>query len=219
MRCILTDSIFCDKIQVIKQIDNRLKEIYDMIAEKDKLFVASMPGFSSGLTVLSAAEATQIKDHIMDYDPLLRTVGVFASNQNVDEIRYAVVSISTPYERIVDPERSFTCSEYAFGVGYISLYFDDLDVQTQIGLPNGKKRNAVILSDKMAQDIWSYMKSVAYNTDLFVIHCDAGRSRSPGIAAGIVKGLGDYDGYFFDRFTPNRFAYRKMLETVYTNTE
>lgn len=46
-----------------------------------------------------------------------------------------------------------------------------------------------------------------------IVHCDAGYSRSPAIAAAIAKAFGMDDEEYFSggRYCPNRHVYRTML--------
>ena len=52
-------------------------------------------------------------------------------------------------------------------------------------------------------------------TDI-IVHCDAGISRSAGVAAGIMKALTGDDSPIFDspRYRPNMWCYRKTLEAL-----
>lgn len=49
--------------------------------------------------------------------------------------------------------------------------------------------------------------------DLIIIHCEAGQSRSAGVAAAIMKYLFNDDTEIFNnnKFTPNMLCYRKVL--------
>lgn len=54
--------------------------------------------------------------------------------------------------------------------------------------------------------------------EAFVVHCDAGLSRSPGVAAALSKILTGDDNYFFKRYTPNSRVYRTILEEHHAPT-
>ena len=48
-----------------------------------------------------------------------------------------------------------------------------------------------------------------------IVHCDAGKSRSPGVAAALARVLdGDDASYFGGRYTPNARVYRTLLEVA-----
>lgn len=46
----------------------------------------------------------------------------------------------------------------------------------------------------------------------FVVHCEAGMSRSPAVAAAIAEYLGDDPGRFFDRYQPNAWVHTLTRE-------
>ncbi len=48
-----------------------------------------------------------------------------------------------------------------------------------------------------------------------IVHCDAGYSRSPAVAAAISKILTGDDESFFKRYRPNMWVYRTILEEYY----
>ena len=52
-----------------------------------------------------------------------------------------------------------------------------------------------------------------------VLHCDAGMSRSPGLAAALSKVLVGDDTEFFKRYRPNMRVYRTLLERYYEQFE
>ena len=46
------------------------------------------------------------------------------------------------------------------------------------------------------------------------MHCDAGKSRSPAVAAALARVLDGDDAHFFGgRYTPNMRVYRTLLES------
>lgn len=49
-----------------------------------------------------------------------------------------------------------------------------------------------------------------------IVHCDAGQSRSAGVAAAILKYFTNDDTQIFDnpRYTPNRLCYRLVLQAL-----
>jgi len=44
-----------------------------------------------------------------------------------------------------------------------------------------------------------------------IVHCDAGISRSPAIAAGIAVGLEQDDSHFFAKHAPNEYVYALLI--------
>lgn len=58
--------------------------------------------------------------------------------------------------------------------------------------------------------IWEYVLGLPSDSSL-LIHCEAGVSRSPAIAAAIIKSLTGDDREVFDRARPNLYVYGMML--------
>lgn len=52
--------------------------------------------------------------------------------------------------------------------------------------------------------------------DKIIVHCDAGQSRSAGVAAAILKYYTNDDTQIFNnsKYTPNMLCYRKVLEAL-----
>lgn len=48
-----------------------------------------------------------------------------------------------------------------------------------------------------------------------ILHCDAGVSRSPGVAAALSKSLLGDDAEFFRRYRPNMRVYRTLLNRLH----
>ena len=55
------------------------------------------------------------------------------------------------------------------------------------------------------------------NVDKIIVNCEAGQSRSAGVAAALMKYLNNDDTPIFDnpRYTPNMLCYRTVLDMVY----
>jgi predicted protein tyrosine phosphatase len=59
-----------------------------------------------------------------------------------------------------------------------------------------------------ARAIVEFVKARRSMADLIVCHCEAGISRSSGIAAALSRWLNGHDEEFFRRYLPNRLIYR-----------
>lgn len=69
-----------------------------------------------------------------------------------------------------------------------------------------------------AKEIADFVKSKNMDDyDKIIVHCDAGQSRSAGVAAAIMKFLNGSDAEIFNNFKyyPNRTCYRRVLEKLY----
>lgn len=68
-------------------------------------------------------------------------------------------------------------------------------------------------ADRIADLVLQYADKLEV-IDLYV-NCEAGVSRSAGVAAAVARALDDDDEKFFRIYYPNRFVYRKVLEALY----
>lgn len=84
------------------------------------------------------------------------------------------------------------------------LFFDD----EEIG-PNAITEHDAKGIAKFSQKWWD-------SIDQIVVHCDAGVSRSAGVAAAILKHFTDNDTQIFNdvRYCPNITCYRKVLNAL-----
>lgn len=69
------------------------------------------------------------------------------------------------------------------------------------------------MTDEDAVKIKDFVLKWKDKVDTLWVHCDAGISRSAGIAAGILEALGEDKSYIFDSkmYFPNLLCYRKTL--------
>ena len=125
-----------------------------------------------------------------------------------DAIRYSyhpqdeqavVISISTPFDR--HSEKIYP-SPYNKIVAVLPLLFDDVD--------GGKD----CMTAEDAQKIAAFVKR--HEGKKIIVHCDAGVSRSAGIAAAILKHYTGDDRKIFDspRYCPNMLCYRLTLNAL-----
>ena len=73
-----------------------------------------------------------------------------------------------------------------------------------------------IFTEDMAQEIWDFVSIwwPGHERLLLIIHCDAGLSRSPAIAAAISKRYTGDDSHYFKRYLPNSLVYRIMMNVI-----
>jgi len=67
---------------------------------------------------------------------------------------------------------------------------------------------------EQANQILDFVNGVWNKIDLFMVHCQAGISRSPAIAAAIAKIKYGNDTEFFERYCPNSLVYSMLLRTA-----
>lgn len=88
------------------------------------------------------------------------------------------------------------------------LHFDDIDAERD-GLFYGMTEND---AEKIADFVFRNKEQVSQ----FVVHCNAGISRSAGVCAAISKFLtGDDEQFFSSHYHPNMHCYRKVLEALH----
>lgn len=100
----------------------------------------------------------------------------------------------------------------------VQFSFDDLDeypgpaTQLALGLP-------VLFGDEEAREIVDRVEFWRQKgVDFVVCHCDAGISRSAGVAAALSKHYNGTDFEFFNRegrYRPNMLVYKKVLNALH----
>ena len=114
-----------------------------------------------------------------------------------------IISIKTPE----DEQAVFNAENDSIkDILYLSFY--DVSTETQDifkGYP--------AMTDEDALKIKEFVLKWKDKVDTIIVHCDAGVSRSAGVAAGILDGLDIDSSQIFDnnRYLPNSLCYRKTL--------
>lgn len=129
-----------------------------------------------------------------------REIGEFKS-----EIPYVLISIRNPSDvipHLLDDNNR---------IAELFLEFDDVDKDTllQWGL---KVENCIAIKDDDAEKIVEFIESYKDKVELIICQCDAGISRSAGVAAALAKVLNNNDKWVFRFYVPNRTVYGKVLE-------
>lgn len=116
---------------------------------------------------------------------------------------YAVLSITSPRQSKTKIRRHGLC------LGVLRLVFNDAEPTASFELPP----NIKIMSKRQATIIWRFVLRHVDSVSTIVVHCEAGFSRSPAVAAAICRCLGHEDRFFFANFHPNMHVYRLLLDT------
>lgn len=119
------------------------------------------------------------------------------------EVSHIIVSITTPGDP--KPNANIRTNEHTLGV--LRLTFHDLDRV----VPGFEADAPKMFQPEQAKAILELVKAYP-EAQRFVVHCDAGMSRSPAVAAALSKILTGDDSYFFTRYHPNMLVYRRILE-------
>ncbi len=116
------------------------------------------------------------------------------------EVPHAVLSITDPgmgEARLAEnPNR----------IGLLRLMFDDVDPRL------GYRGTSIRLFDERhARAAAEFVTAHVRDSELLLIHCEFGRSRSAGLGAAVSRWQHGEDAEFFVRFAPNRHVYELML--------
>lgn len=117
--------------------------------------------------------------------------------------QHILISISEPQEILHWAAPKITPSETRLATLTVNFF----DVEETIG-------NCSTITSTQAREIAKFVKNYKVFDPLIVIHCRAGMSRSPAVAAAIAKHYDDNDAYFFEHFIPNNTVYRRVLEAL-----
>jgi len=128
-------------------------------------------------------------------------------------VPHAVISITDPTNK---KPAKFELSEYLLSVLYVKCYDIDFSdgymshTRSQIM----KKYGDGLFTDEHAMHIANFVLENKDSIGILICHCDAGISRSSGVAAAIQRALtGDDKEIFNDkRYIPNMHVYRKVLD-------
>lgn len=117
---------------------------------------------------------------------------------------HVIISIKTPG----DADANIPTNNHTRGM--LRLALPDADTTARL-LPGEE-----LFSIDQANQVWDFLETTYDNIDLIVVHCDAGRCRSPAIAAAVSKVMMGNDDKFFRQYTPNMHVYRTMLDAYYS---
>jgi predicted protein tyrosine phosphatase len=83
--------------------------------------------------------------------------------------------------------------------------------------PTERFDEATLFSREQATQIWDMVLAHRAELERIVVHCDAGMSRSPAVAAALARVLNEDDATFFaGRYRPNMRVYKVMLDAAPT---
>jgi|SRR5271166_1907199 len=110
------------------------------------------------------------------------------------ETQHIIISITTTIEDVADLP---ICEQT---IGVLRLSFLDSD------------GGANSITNEQADSIRNFIVGLKDRFGRVIVHCDAGWSRSPAVAAALAKHFNNDDAEFFTRYRPNMLVYRKVLD-------
>ncbi len=127
------------------------------------------------------------------------------------EVPHLVVSISCPR----DEDAKIKTNEHTLKV--LRLQFWDFDKVPPGHEEAGLSKDSECFQPAQARQILALVKTYP-EAQRLIVHCDAGHSRSPAVAAALSKILVGDDADYFLRYRPNMRVYRTILEEHFAPT-
>jgi predicted protein tyrosine phosphatase len=117
------------------------------------------------------------------------------------EVPHVVISITS------SPDDVARLRNNGARLGVLRLAFPDVEVASEL------HAEGTLFSREHAERLWAFVAEHRATVERIIVHCDAGKSRSPAVAAALARVLdGDDASYFGGRYTPNMRVYRTLLE-------
>ena len=133
-------------------------------------------------------------------------------------VPHIIVSITTPTDKVAN----IKTNEHTLGLLRLSFY--DIDRIVPVDPDLVEEVRAISGITKFVDDNLFEAHHARAILDLvesnptaehFIVHCDAGMSRSPAVAAALSNILQGNDEVYFHRYHPNRRVYRAILEAYH----
>lgn len=152
-----------------------------------------------------------IAGDVMDFQVLNRMLMAKVAYEDRD---YIVISIADPGQRCHHDEGiHVNIPESPRRLGVLKLDFHDLEE------PTGGYE---LMSEEQARQVAAWLQQFAPQDEakwpLIVVHCEAGKCRSSGMAAALSKRWNGSDDFFWQEeksgFEPNKWVYDKMVDAL-----
>lgn len=117
---------------------------------------------------------------------------------------------------ITDPDsQPAKITTYESCKGILRLTFwDIIDTERLKNDPEAQLKYAKIFTVEDAKQIGAFVKR-HMDKKLILVHCEAGISRSAGVAAALSKFINNDDEYYFKRYHPNKTIYNILLKELF----
>lgn len=130
--------------------------------------------------------------------------------------KHILISINSYRKEPVNLEYVKSCPAC---IGILPVMFDDIGHNRVKTIVDNQLNEYKIFSDSDAQDILNFINCNIASIKSIIIHCEAGISRSQGVAASLSKIFRSKDDIFFEKYCPNMLVYTKMLYEFYNNVD
>jgi len=130
---------------------------------------------------------------------------------------HAIISIGEPKPWREDYSGPAKFADNEKRLGVLRLEFYDIDM---LSITNAGYKHAIqesggegLFTDEQALQIVDFVNEMKGKVEVLVCHCEGGISRSSGVAAALSLMINGSDNEIFhnDKYIPNMFVYRKML--------
>jgi predicted protein tyrosine phosphatase len=119
------------------------------------------------------------------------------------EVPHVIISITSTPEDLALLRANDHCR------GTLRLSFLDADEHSE------PRVGGELFSLDQAVQIWNFVERHRRDIQRIVVHCDAGISRSPAVAAALAHVLnGNNEEFFSGKYAPNARVYRLLLDTA-----
>lgn len=130
------------------------------------------------------------------------------AEQYIGTTDYIVISITDPRSK----DAKFIEDKHRIDI--LRLKFHDVEPSTEQYIKDFYGVFIKYFTEYKAKNIIEFVNMYkCLNVDI-IVHCEAGISRSAGVAAAISKWLFNTDEHFFKSFYPNMSVYRTILNEV-----
>lgn len=117
---------------------------------------------------------------------------------------YIVISIHDPDRRKAKVKRQSGLR------GVLHLAFHDAEPTSSPALD----AQVTLMTPDHARQIWAFVEKHRNEVGAVLVHCEAGMSRSPAVAAALCKVMGGDERRFWREYQPNMHVYRLMIEAA-----
>lgn len=121
------------------------------------------------------------------------------------ETSYLIISVTDPEQPAAE------IAESTFLQATLRLKFHDIGKPSRIAEQFTNHSTDILMSEKDAKEILSFVSEHLTKVKLIVCHCEQGVSRSAAIAAALSRILQNEDDFFLRNYWANRWVYDLLL--------